>query len=1246
MNFWSKGRLAVHDSVNVEVLVSSSSSSSSFALSESKQPKMVPVSVFLLLLLSFVVVVCAQSNGTRISTGSSLVAGSSSVQAWRSPSDDFAFGFRNVDNNNDDLFLLAIWFYKVPENNIVWFAKEKDNNPVFAPRGSKVELTATSGLVLRNGNGGEIWKSEPITASVAFGSMKDTGNFVLVDSINGSIWESFSYPTDTLLPTQKLEVDGVLSSRKSQGNFSLGKFQFRLLRDGNAVLNTINLRSGFPYDAYYISNTHDSASSQNSGRQVIFDEQGFLYVLKRNGEQSNITQPSVGNPVEAYYYKTTMNFDGVLSVSSYPKGIDGDANGSWKDLFRIPDNICLSNENPIERLGSGICGFNSICTLKSNGRPSCNCAQGYSLVDPNDELGNCKPYITQSCDEELEVAENFNQNLYEMVDLPNTNWPMYDYERFSTLNEQVCKSSCLEDCFCVLAVFGGSDCWKKRLPLSNGRQDAKKNVSLESFPDADRTVKKQRTLIIVMSALFGSSVFIIFILLGFKCLGLFVLKKEKLAETCTKNVFSECNLIQFTFMDIYKATNGFKEEIGRGSCGIIICCRRNVETELGDGEREEGMILTDWAYDCYEKGRVEALIEGDMEAMDDLHRVESIINTGSFLIAGDVSTSPWLSPSKDFAFGFRELENGLFLLCIWYNKLPEKTVVWFARHDQNPALRGSKVELTALDGLLLRNSRGGTSKLIGLVSGTVASAVMNDTGNLMLKDSDSMLLWESFKHPTDTLLPTQKMEINDILSSYKSHQNYSLGKFRFQLWKGSAVLNIRNLPTGNMYVSYDTIRATNGYEIIFDKDGVLYIMQRDGNRVNISEPEGDYPADIHYYKVTLNFDGVLTVSHYPKNPTTSSNAAWRDFKKMPDNICMAMRGELSSGICGYNSICTLNDDQRPRCKCPTGYSFMDLNDTYSNCVANIPQICEEGARNSTDDLYSLQELPNTDWPMLDYERYNPFNAEECKKACLLDCLCVVAVYRDNTCWKKKLPLSNGREDSKEISVSFLKLRRNTSSTGKPQDGFPIPEGKKNQQTLIVVISVLLGCSLFVILILASMICWGFISCNKKKLAAGDIQPSESFESNNLCQFTYKELREATNGFKEELGRGSCGIVYKGRIKTGVVAVKQLDRVFGVQLLEIICCKRNGDMNDFEGGQELLVDWAYDCFQQGRLDVLVEEDLEAMDDMRRLETFVMVAIWCLQEDPSQRPTMKRVTWMLEGIAPVSVPPNPNPFTSNC
>jgi hypothetical protein len=45
----------------------------------------------------------------------------------------------------------------------------------------------------------------------------------------------------------------------------------------------------------------------------------------------------------------------------------------------------------------------------------------------------------------------------------------------------------------------------------------------------------------------------------------------------------------------------------------------------------------------------------------------------------------------------------------------------------------------------------------------------------------------------------------------------------------------------------------------------------------------------------------------------------------------------------------------------------------------------------------------------------------------------------------------------------------------------------------------------------------------------------------------------------------------------------------------------------------------------KLDV-EEDDPEALNDMKKLERFVMVAIYCLQEGPSLRPTMK-----LEGDA---------------
>ena len=57
-------------------------------------------------------------------------------------------------------------------------------------------------------------------------------------------------------------------------------------------------------------------------------------------------------------------------------------------------------------------------------------------------------------------------------------------------------------------------------------------------------------------------------------------------------------------------------------------------------------------------------------------------------------------------------------------------------------------------------------------------------------------------------------------------------------------------------------------------------------------------------------------------------------------------------------------------------------------------------------------------------------------------------------------------------------------------------------------------------------------------------------------------------------------------------------------------------------EEALIDWAYECYKDKKLDKLVENDEEASNDMKRLERLVIVAIWCIQEDPSLRPLMKR------------------------
>ncbi|GMH00083.1 hypothetical protein Nepgr_001922 [Nepenthes gracilis] len=96
--------------------------------------------------------------------------------------------------------------------------------------------------------------------------------------------------------------------------------------------------------------------------------------------------------------------------------------------------------------------------------------------------------------------------------------------------------------------------------------------------------------------------------------------------------------------------------------------------------------------------------------------------------------------------------------------------------------------------------------------------------------------------------------------------------------------------------------------------------------------------------------------------------------------------------------------------------------------------------------------------------------------------------------------------------------------------------------------------------------------------------------------------------------------------------------YGVLLLEIVCCRRNISAEMMRGEEcAILTDLAADCYESGTLDALLHDDAEALADLRRLERLVMVALWCVQEDPSMRPTMRRVTQMLEGVVEVAIPP---------
>ncbi|KAK1371548.1 putative cGMP-dependent kinase, Concanavalin A-like lectin/glucanase domain protein [Heracleum sosnowskyi] len=77
---------------------------------------------------------------------------------------------------------------------------------------------------------------------------------------------------------------------------------------------------------------------------------------------------------------------------------------------------------------------------------------------------------------------------------------------------------------------------------------------------------------------------------------------------------------------------------------------------------------------------------------------------------------------------------------------------------------------------------------------------MLDTGNFVLYDNDFRITWQSFDHPTDTILPGQFLSTYQELFSSKSESDYSTGRFRLKMQSDSntwAPPTPGNKTTGN-----------------------------------------------------------------------------------------------------------------------------------------------------------------------------------------------------------------------------------------------------------------------------------------------------------------------------------------------------------------------------------------------------------------------------------------------------------------
>ncbi|XP_047150752.1 G-type lectin S-receptor-like serine/threonine-protein kinase LECRK3 [Vigna umbellata] len=780
----------------------------------------------------------------------------------------------------------------------------------------------------------------------------------------------------------------------------------------------------------------------------------------------------------------------------------------------------------------------------------------------------------------------------------------------------------------------------------------------------------------------------------------------------------------------------------------------------------------------------------------------SSVNLTSSLNSKD-STTAWNSPSGHFAFGFESVlyDNKEFMsvLAVWFAKDPNKTMVWYAKPGKEKTHLfplGSTVNLTS-KGIVVYDPKGHDmlwQRPENNTDSLVSCAFVLDNGSFELVDDDGKRVWESFEEPTDTILPGQNLSRPRSFRARQSDTSFDDGNFELS-WQGDSNLVLYHSPkssnddaessqspTHDAYWATGTVGTES--QLFFDESGHMYIKNGTGTVIRDITNGG---SDEFFYMARIDPDGVFRLYRHPKDENKAvanscSSTWWSVEQKHPDDICLSFTKQTGNVICGFNSYC-VSSGERTNCECPEHYSPFE-HDNLIGCRPDFPlPSCNRDGWEQNKDLVDFNEYPNLDWPLSDYDKFETgMDKDLCKQRCLEDCFCAVAIYGDGSCWKKKYPMSNGRKHANVTRIAFVKVPKTD-----------LNNDEKEQTTLVIVISILLGSSVFInVLLLVALFAAFFIFYHKRLLN------SQNLSVGTVSHFTYKELEEATTGFKQMLGRGAFGKVYKGVLRSNAsryVAVKRLDKVvqegekefktevsvigqthhrnlvrlfgycdegehrllvyeymsngslagflfgisrphwnqrvqialgiargltylheecstqiihcdikpqnilldefftprisdfglaklllaeqtkaartglrgtigyfapewfrkatittkvdvysFGVVLLEIVCCKSSVAFA-LESEEEALIDWAYRCYSQGNVAKLVENDEEAKDDMKRLEKHVMVAIWCIQEDPSLRPSMKKVTQMLEGVTTVSVPPCPSIFTSS-
>ncbi|CAL5014667.1 unnamed protein product [Urochloa decumbens] len=482
-----------------------------------------------------------------------------------------------------------------------------------------------------------------------------------------------------------------------------------------------------------------------------------------------------------------------------------------------------------------------------------------------------------------------------------------------------------------------------------------------------------------------------------------------------------------------------------------------------------------------------------------------------------------VSANGTFTMGFFSLgpsTNKRYYLGIWFSVSPD-AVCWVANGLRPLSDNTGVLVLGDTGSLLLRDGFGQVawSSNSTIASSSSMEAQLLETGNLVVRDqgSGNILLWQSFDHPSNTLLSGMKVGKNLWngaewhLTSWSSADDPSPGPYRrvldtsglpdFVLLEG----NITKYRTG----PWNGESFSGATEVLGYKDRLITL----GVTNSSGEISYGYTAKPGVWTRLVVMDtGVV-------NRFVWENSRWNNIFEGPRDPCDEY------GKCGAFGVCDVSSVASSFCRCLRGFSDASpspWNQDTLPCRRNVKLQCSSDG-GTTDGFVRVKgvKLPDTHNASVDMG----ITGEECKARCHANCSCVAYAAADirgggvpSGCvmWMDNIVDLRYVDHGQDL---YLRLAKSELDKD-----FPLAAVVAPVASTVAALALLL-------------LIWWRRTKTKHNASDGPWSPTMGDRS-----FDLPTVKMATGDFSQShvIGEGGFAVVYKGELPDGrKVAVKRL-----------------------------------------------------------------------------------------------------------